>query len=478
MFQQNIKPTIVMNPEGANIIANKFNQYYFNFKSYMNLDYPYKLEVLLKTVLSKENIRKIRFYQDYIMQKYPSNIETNFDKDNLIFNVEILIVELWTLHELMINSLFIKNKEIKNKKDFYFNFELLSINKTPYEKYSYENKRSNFFFNCEVINSKNTMPIKTNIIPPNKIVISEKDDKDEDVEMKIENTNENNTKEKNDKDKEQKELENINNDITTTRPLVNNNLIKKETENNNKTNNNNNDIALNNNNNLVNNTKTNTLNNKAKQNNNNNSINNNHYEKKLKKISNSKLYFNFDLLVEKSFEVNDPKAFKELSFENYYFSLCKLQTPKKIKKDNNKYLKLLLILSGINFKYHSVIRKEVVDEFFVNLAKTPGEDKSETENFKMLYKDNEYLNVCFYYDFCVKYDFCLITNYYDPNTKKIENVVLNDNNNDKLFILLDKIDPINLCYDAYVINDKKVEVPINLQKKFVNLIIEKTGDIF
>ena len=57
-------------------------------------------------------------------------------------------------------------------------------------------------------------------------------------------------------------------------------------------------------------------------------------------------------------------------------------------------------------------------------------------------------------------------------------MVLNDNNNDKLFILLDKIDPRNLCYDAYVINDKKVEVPINLQKKFVNLIIEKTGDIF
>ena len=171
--------------------------------------------------------------------------------------------------------------------------------------------------------------------------------------------------------------------------------------------------------------------------------------------------------------------------DNKEYNLVKSIYPFQLMYDSNKLLKLLLIRGGISPKYCNILREEIHRilnlekyKFFGDLMYKNGISK---DNFDLIKFEKEFIKPSYLMPFCKEYDISIVFEMFSKDKKKDTYLIGEGENNEKMFLLFGadqeaKIDYFDL--DLYwEITEEKKDEKHEYYDKLKNLIIIKGANI-
>ena len=452
--------------------SNRLKILYSKYKSYIDINYPMDMSDLFFEMLNNNIINFLNQNIEIIKTHESFKVESSFKQQDILKMIEIVLINLLTLHELVLYSNF---TEMKNT-----NMKIFRINSmNPFAKVitNDENLMNNFEESIETKKPKilkkkrgrhtyNKNKENTNTIE------KEKDNMDIDHESDINNDiNTYNYQNINDKtfNEKNKICRKI---ILTIEPKV------KKKEKNHK---------------IIENAKEKIIdkNNEKKENINKISDISQIIEVKEKEKPNYIIkkpvlvdFIDIELLKKNSLKAVNNIPQKYL-LDNKEYNLVKSIYPFQLMYDSNKLLKLLLIRGGISPKYCNILREEIHRilnlekyKFFGDLMYKNGISK---DNFDLIKFEKEFIKPSYLMPFCKEYDISIVFEMFSKDKKKDTYLIGEGENNEKMFLLFGadqeaKIDYFDL--DLYwEITEEKKDEKHEYYDKLKNLIIIKGANI-
>ena len=163
--------------------------------------------------------------------------------------------------------------------------------------------------------------------------------------------------------------------------------------------------------------------------------------------------------------------------KNINRNFLKIDIPENVKEDQNTFLKMILILCGVNPIFHPILRKKIYDEFEKEnpLTKVIYEYHIINDIKEILQKD-KYIIPILAIPFGKKVGISIIYQYYENYEKYLEGIAKDDYI--KILILKRKSDKnINneYLYDYYVAYKEERIAPIELFAKLTNVLSDNSN---